>query len=236
MISIRILSLFIGLLAWSGHAHAITLGQVDDFQDGTTLEWFEGNLSPNPPINEPNTGPTGAGDHALSNVSTGSFGPGSRMIMFNNAQWTGDYLSAGVDQISLMMRADPATNSLSMRVAIQGVDGSRYASNDAFNLDSDGNWYPAKFDLSSNNMTLLEGTQSLDEVLASVSELRILSAASPSWIADPVEAKLFVDNITAVPEPSGSLAIIAAWMALLQVAGRGGFRRGRSNRRIPSAF
>src|SRR3712207_4557029 len=57
---------------------AVTLGQVDTFQDGSTMNWQEGGNSPNPPTNVASGGPAGAGDRYLENDSSGGFGAGSR--------------------------------------------------------------------------------------------------------------------------------------------------------------
>ncbi|PWB73274.1 MAG: hypothetical protein C3F15_10055, partial [Holophagae bacterium] len=75
-------------------AWAVDPLQVDDFEDGTTMGWEEGAPSPNPPVNVADGGPGGAGDAYLENTSSGGTGAGSRMVMFNNAQWTGDYVAA----------------------------------------------------------------------------------------------------------------------------------------------
>ena len=45
----------------AGAAQAITLGQIDDFQDGTTQGWQEGIALANPPMNLTDGGPTGVG-------------------------------------------------------------------------------------------------------------------------------------------------------------------------------
>src|SRR5688500_16552807 len=76
-------------------ASAVTFGQLDNFQSGTTAGWDHGSRSDNPPTDIPTGGPAGAGDRFLRNVSQGS-GAGSRQVMFNQAQWTGNYSAAGV--------------------------------------------------------------------------------------------------------------------------------------------
>jgi hypothetical protein len=103
-------------------------GQVDDFEDGTVMGWVEGLPSPNPPMNIPDGGFMGAGDAYLENSSDGGFGAGSRMVMFNNDQWNGDFNALG---IPLSIRADMANfgaELLLMRVALQGANGASYAS------------------------------------------------------------------------------------------------------------
>ena len=40
-------------LAGPGTARGVVLGQVDDFEDGTTQGWMRGAVAPNPPSNIP---------------------------------------------------------------------------------------------------------------------------------------------------------------------------------------
>src|SRR5580765_6962808 len=107
------------LLAVPLCALAINFGQVDTFQDGTTMGWQEGTPSPNPPTNVPSGGPAGAGDAYVQNISSGGFGSGAKMVMFNDAQWSGSYNAAGVTRLTADMANQGAT-TLHMRVAIRG--------------------------------------------------------------------------------------------------------------------
>ena len=127
-------------------AGAVTVGQVDDFQGGTTQGWLEGAISPNPPTNVPDGGPLGVGDNYLQNVSSGGFGAGSRQVMFNLVQWSGDYVTAGVTRIEADMANFGAT-ALSMRIAIEGgAPLGRYGSTSAVNLTPQtGNGTPSPF-------------------------------------------------------------------------------------------
>src|SRR5204862_1256359 len=112
-------------------ARAVDFGQIDDFQDGTAMAWDEGIVSPNRPTNVANGGPAGAGDAYLRNVSTGGVGgSGSRQVMFNRSQWTGDFGAAGVTRIEGDL-ANFGTTPLSIRVALKGPMGSWYVSTDA---------------------------------------------------------------------------------------------------------
>src|SRR5215468_3493420 len=111
-------SLFLTLLCGS-IASAVTFGQKDDFQDGTTMGWVEGVPSPNPPTNVANGGPGGAGDRYVQNVASGGAGAGSKQIMFNQAQWAGNYVAAHVTQVDGLF-ANFGTTTLSVRFAIEG--------------------------------------------------------------------------------------------------------------------
>src|SRR5438309_10918787 len=79
---------------------AITFGQIDDFQSGDTMGWSQGGPSPNVPSVIPTGGPAGTDDKYLQNISSGGFGPGSKQVMMNMTQWTGNYTMAGVTRVT----------------------------------------------------------------------------------------------------------------------------------------
>ena len=88
---LRIAALFfLATVIFSSPVVAISLGQVDDFQDGTTQGW-----QGTPPINVSDSGPEGPGDRALLVSSSGGGGPGSRLITYNRSQWKGDWIASG---------------------------------------------------------------------------------------------------------------------------------------------
>jgi hypothetical protein len=176
---------------------AIAPGQVDDFENGTEMDWAEGFFSPNPPGNIPTGGPAGNGDAYIQNVSTGQFSTaGGRMVMFNQIQWAGNYVSAGVASIRMQVANFGAT-PLTIRIAIQG-GSTRYGSTNGFALPADGVWREATFNLNADGMSLIAGVASLNTVLSNVSTLRIMSRASgPGWEGDTIAGTLGVDNITA---------------------------------------
>lgn len=191
----RSLGMAVLLLAWT-LSGAVTLGQVDDFEDGTVMGWTEGAVSPNPPTNQFSGGPAGAGDNYLRNISSGGGGAGSRLVMFNQARWAGDYPAAGVTGIEFQMANFGAT-TLHLRIAIQGASFTTwYASTTAVALPADGVWYSASFGLTTSDLTNVGGLASLADVLVSVDTLRILSAsAGPNWQGDAIAAILGIDNI-----------------------------------------
>jgi hypothetical protein len=173
-------------------------GQFDTFQDGTTMNWREGVGSPNPPTNVSSGGPGGVGDRFLRDVSSGGFSAGSRMIMFNKVQWTGNYNGAGVDRITAQM-ANFGSTILNMRITLQGGPfDSRCSSTTAAQLPPDGVWRPVAFDLTPSALTIISGPDALSQILDDVAELRIVSAANgPAYEGDIIGATLGVDNIIA---------------------------------------
>ena len=90
------ISPFLLMLAVTVPLSAATIGQVDTFEDGTTMGWFVPGFSPLPPTNVPTGGPGGPGDAYLQLTASGSSAPGGRLSALNDAQWAGDYIGAGV--------------------------------------------------------------------------------------------------------------------------------------------
>jgi len=187
------------MLAWAAPAGAgITFAQLDDFTDGTTMNWSEGSISSNPPVNVATGGPLGAGDAYLQNFSAGGFGGGSKQIMFNQAQWTGNYNAANVTRIEGMM-ANFGTTTLNMRVAISGgLVSTRFGSTNPVVLPPDGVWRRVAFNLDASGMSLIAGSDSLSTVLGGVVEVRLLSSSfGPSYTGDVINSTLGVDKLRA---------------------------------------
>ena len=177
----------------------ISFGQFDDFGSGVG-GWSEGASSPNPPAVVSSGGPDGAGDPYLANVSSGSFGAGSRQIMFNQSQWIGDYNAAGVTRIEMKVANFGAT-PLSVRLAFNSALG-QYASTTAIDLPVGSGWRSAVFNLNAASITSLGAGGTVAQALAGVTELRILSAAvSPAYNGDAVAGSLGVDSIRALRQP-----------------------------------
>jgi hypothetical protein len=180
----------------------IAFGQLDDFQGGTTMGWMEGAPSPNPPTNIANGGPNGAGDRYVQNVASGGGGAGSKQIMFNQTQWTGNYGAVHVTRLNMMLANFGAT-ALPMRISVQGGPSfTQYSSTNPVMVFPGAGWQPATFLLSSSQMTNFNlGPDSLATVLGSVVEVRLLAATAPNWIGDAVASTLGVDNIRALTIP-----------------------------------
>lgn len=191
------LCVLVPLVLCASAASAITLGQLDDFEDGTTEGWSEGLFSPNPPINMSTGGPEGAGDNYLSNTSSGEFlTAGGRMLMFNTTTWTGNFVAAGVTMVHLRL-ANFGTTPLAVRVAFEGAV-SQMASTTAFALPPDGVWYVATFGLGPADLTVVGGVATTTAILSDVTMMRILSrAGGPGWQGDEIAGTLGVDRIEA---------------------------------------
>lgn len=214
------------LLLQAGTAWALGIGQLDDFQDGGLQGWQMGSatVTNDHMTNMADGGPAGAGDHYLQ-VTTDSTLPfgGNRLTVFNKAQWSGDYLTAGITAIAMDVRNFTPGETLDLRLGINGFDsfvtvGGLFATSDSVSLTSDSGWAHAVFSLLPGDLVPVSGRSGVtgNDVLATlgnVTELRLLNSAAPSWTGDPVTATLGVDNIRVVPLPP------ALWLFLSALPG-----------------
>lgn len=195
-------------------ASAVTLGQIDTFEDGTTQGWAVNlagfGVHPAPPANVSTGGPDGAGDNFLLLTSFGGSGPGSRMTVGNLAQWSGDYLAAGVGAISMSVNNLGSTD-LFLRLLFEDPMGAP-PTNVAFSIDAvfvaaGGGWQNIVFPVAPTDLTAQMG--SVEAALSGTTLLRLYhstASAGPNPILpiEAVTAQLGVDNIqaqAAIPEP-----------------------------------
>ena len=192
----KLLVLAISLLFTSASIAQITANQVDDFNDNTTMGWFEAGASPNPPVNIPTGGPDGS--NYLSDAATGTGGPGSRMVMRNVTQWIGDYTTEGV--VAIRFDARVIGNDLTFRVAMNGAGGPISTTNGVF-VAAGGGWTTVNIPIQAANMQTVTSNVGtgfdVAATLADVFELRILSNTSPSYAGQSVAATMEIDNIIA---------------------------------------
>lgn len=202
-----------GILSWVvGPLGAVVLAQVDDFQDGTTQSWRIGTFDPEfAPVNLADEGPGGVGDHALFYTSTGRGAEGSRMVVFSRIpdQWSGDYLAAGINGIQMDV-ANRGSAPLILRVGFNvlfGEAGSWFVSSDPVEIGPGTDWMTVSFPIGEGELTRVSGSDDYETVMSSVRSMRILSSANPSFRGDELATTIGIDNITAVPEPSGALLL-----------------------------
>ncbi|HEU4428837.1 MAG TPA: hypothetical protein VFT98_08785 [Myxococcota bacterium] len=199
-------------------ASAVTVGQTDDFEDGTTQGWLVSLLGmgvhPAPPMNVPGGGPAGALDSYLALTAVGGASAGSRLTAINVTQWTGDYASAGVTFIEIdLLNLGPT--DLSIRLFLENPMGGPpvdTAVTDAVLLPVGQGWVHVSFAVSASDLTVLTGD--VDTLLANVTALRIFHSPNAEFPGPAIVTQLGIDDVTALPEPSGALLIIAALAAL----------------------
>jgi hypothetical protein len=213
------------------HAMAgIVSGQTDTFQDGTLANWLGGGGGGSSALNIATGGPAGAGDRYLQ-LAAGT-GIANRLLGTNSgasSQWTDNWTAAGITSIEMdLMTASTVESPMPIRIAVRNsTSGSAagYVSTSPFMLTTDGLWHHAVFQLNASSMTGVAGTPALTTFandLANVQDFRILNAttAVPSGDAYTTPTASFgVDNITAVPEPTG-LALFAVAGASLFILNR----------------
>jgi hypothetical protein len=202
-------------LGMPGTAGAVAVGQVDDFQDGTTENWFAGGLGlgqvPPVPLYVATTGgPSGAGDQFLIVTSQGGSGPGSRLVAINGTQWAGNYLLSGVEAIGMDLR-NLGSSNLTIRLQINDAIGGNFPTNEVVTtlgvvLPAGDIWTHAVFPLALNGLTTIYGDASL--ALSQATFLRVLYSPTPAE-AVPIAGVLGVDNINTVPVPEPSSIVLA---------------------------
>ncbi|MBT8267411.1 MAG: T9SS type A sorting domain-containing protein [Bacteroidia bacterium] len=189
----KILLLFTCVLSGMIIQAQVNAGQIDDFQNGTTENWTDGG-SPVPPVNVNSGGPDGAADRYLRDPSTGGGGPGSKMVMFNDQQWAGNYTAVGI--VAIRFDARVLTNTLNLRVAFDG-GGGRICTTNAVVVPAGGLWSKVEIPISATDFTLVAGGSNINLTLADVTDMRILSNTIPSWQGESIVSTLEVDNIEA---------------------------------------
>ncbi len=215
---------------------AITAGQTDDFEDGTTQGWgpdFAFSI-----VNAPDEGPAGAGDDALLLASTGVARQGSRSIAINTDQWAGDWTAAGVTAIEFDARnANDFEVVLWLGIAGPGMAGSAgtgdtYVSLGSATIGPNSAWDRYRIDATVADFETATNHSfgTLADALAGVTQFRIFHNVNDrndpfvpnNFVGDVVDADIYLDNITAVPEPA--LLTLLPAVALLRR------RRARSDR------
>lgn len=221
----RGVSLFVvaGILALPAAAEAFIIpGQLDDFQDGTLQAWG-GNAAP---TNIPSGGPAGAGDRYLQ-LTSAPPSSGPKLGTSNFAQWSGDYIAAGITAI----QADVLNTSifdLELRVIIPLGNGGDFTSTLAQVIPNDGFWHTVAFGMTPTDLTYVGGNALNDAIvtLQSVNSIVIRhQPGAPAGVggAPSVTGSMGLDNILAIPEPTTLVFLAIGGAALL-------WRRNRSGR------
>ena len=207
-----------------GTSSAVTLFQVDDFSNGPA-GWLEGNPSPNPPVA---TGIGNDGSPYLRNDSSGGGGPGSRMAMFNDLQWTGDYIGGGIRAIQLEAGTF-GPDTINLRLAFNGPGGwfTTAAVPITNNNPGDPQWQTFTFEIMPNDLShVAQGNGSYTDTMSNVTRMEIFSggnalSAGSLIRGESINSSLILDQIKAVPEPSSLALVMITAFAVLTRRKRG---------------
>ena len=235
---LTLLALFCLLLPSAVVADPIAVGQVDTFQTGPE-GWHIGGGPGGAPVIPLTTvsggGPAGAGDNYLLITATGSPQPGGRLVGINTSQWAGNYLTNGVNAITIDLN-NFGPSDLSIRLLLSAPPFGPFGPENivitqAFNLTAGSGWTTHTFSLLLSDLIVLVG--SAEAALANAFELRIFHNPAPDFPGPPfgvprVNAQLGVDNITAtaVPEPA-TLVLLGTGLAGVGAAVR---KRRKANK------
>jgi hypothetical protein len=219
--------MFFGVVAFGGSARAIVVGQIDNFEDGTTQSWANGGAPGVPPVENIATGgPAGVDDNFMQVTAVGGSGAGRFLTVFNRDQWLGNYISLGITAIELDLR-NLSKVDLNIRLGFKtdpGVGASGYLTT-AFSLTAGSGWQHAIFLINPGSMTAVGGPADFNTFFSGgFSEMRIINEAGTGNLnGDIVAAQLGVDNIHAVPEPGAILLMAVGTFTFAAFR-----RRGRS--------
>lgn len=232
-----IVMLLLLCLLQPGAGWAISVGQIDDFEDDTIQGWKMGsnNVTTSHMTNIADGGPAGVGDNFLQVSADATPVAGGRLTFFNQAQWRGDYLGTGITSIAMDLNNFSSSETLNLRLAINGgvsdpdnpgnFTGGLFATLASVSLDSGSGWTHVVFSLAPGDLTAVSGRSGDDgnDVLATLTnvlELRLLNSASPDWTGLPVVATLGIDNIATVPLPPAVLLFGSGLIGLAGVASK----------------
>jgi hypothetical protein len=203
-------------------ASGIFVGQVDDFEDGTTQNWTIGNpTGPFAPSNIPSGGPGGTGDGYLQLNSSGAGGPGGKLTTFNLAQWTGDYIAAGVTGVQVWFNnvgANPMTMRLSFASGFGA--GSSFTTATTIALSPGSGWTAGFYPISESTLIRLDGSDSFSQAFLDITEVRLFSAVAPAFSGDLIAATVGVDDLAVIPEPAASWLVLGGVLILAGLGAR----------------
>ena len=220
---------FVALLV-AAAVGAVTIGQIDTFQGGTTLGWGVPGPSPNPPVVVSTGGPAGLGDAYLELTAVGGGGAGSRLAVLNTAQWAGDYTASGVTRIRMKVR-NFGPEDLYLRLFFEdfelpGPPVNTGLSANAILVAAGGDWTTIIFPITASDL-VTAGLGTPAGALADTNTFRIFHNPDPTFPGPgagipTVNALLGVDDIEAleaIPEPA-TILLIASGLGILALLRR----------------
>jgi hypothetical protein len=212
---LRALALVVlSFLFCAGNTRAITLGQVDTFEDGTTLGWANG--VPGALVNVPTGGPAGANDNYMQ-LTADAVGSGGRLTTFNLQQWLGNYVAQGVNRLEIDL-INQGNVSLSIRFAFKSQNQPNvpgYLSGPML-LPVGSGWQHFSISITAANLIAIGGPAAYNTFFSTgLGDVRIINEVGTANLnGDFVVGQVGIDNIRAVPEPTSVVLALGAFVAL----------------------
>jgi hypothetical protein len=206
--------LTVSLFCFARPASAIVVGQIDTFENGTTMGWAHG--VPGYLVNVATGGPAGAGDHYMRLLSDG-VGQGGRLTTFNLQQWLGNYIAAGVTSLEIDLRNE-GTTPLSIRLAFKSqntMDAPGYVSTPMLLAVGSG-WQHFSIAFTPGSFTAVGGPAAFNTFFSTgLGDARIINAVGATNLnGDFITGQVGIDNIRAVPEPATVLLLAGGLVAV----------------------
>jgi hypothetical protein len=207
--------IMLALLGFATAGRAVVIDQIDDFQDGTTMNWANGGIIGTIPVrNIPTGGPAGEGDAYIQLTADGS-GAGGKLTAWNREQWLGSYVNAGVTAIQVDLINQSAV-TLSIRMAFKTGPGSQGVPGyltQAMILPVGSGWQHFTISLLPDNLIPVGGPAPWSSFF--IGEVRFIHEVGTSNLSgDNVVGQLGIDNIHAVPEPATTVLATVGFIAL----------------------
>ena len=137
----------------SNLSFGLEANQTDNFQSNTTQNWTTGEVNPNQTTVMSTGGYGGTGDFYIRQISTGGFGAGSRLVIFNDTQWVGNYINTSIHFISMRVNN---TGSSKLTIYLGFSNGLNTASTKSpVTVDAGSGWQAISFSIDSTNITEL---------------------------------------------------------------------------------
>ncbi len=195
-------------------ADALTVGLLDDFEDGTLGGWAP------PAGNTRNVAGGPAGSTRYLEIA-----PANRLAAFDAG--INGVIDPGVTAIEVDMFRPSGLPALEIRLVLFGPGGgNRWTSTAPQILPGDDNWATYRFSILQADLTQVLGAGSYADLTANLNRLMFRNdTGGPSPGGTPVapSAGVFgIDNVTAIPEPSSFLLVALGLLGI----GSFGTRRG----------